>query len=190
MRPPTVDLDDDHHPDGHNTHDQLHNCRNTQHPARCGAWGDNISSLTEGHVRFVFQNVNGLSSSTGIHDALKSKMVELQGTVTALAETNVNWKNFTFRDNWETLLQRSYSTLHFSHSSCDDGHHRSTASRTSGPAWCQNPFPIVWPLTYSCRSYFSHQIVADAVYPHHRRSVQNAERHSFVGLVLSSHHKT
>jgi hypothetical protein len=51
-------------------------------------------------------------------------MVELQGTVTALAETNVNWKTFTFRDNWETLLQRSYSTLHFSHSSCDDGHHR------------------------------------------------------------------
>ena len=54
----------------------------------------------------------------------KSKMVELQGAVTALAETNVNWKNFTFRDNWETLLQQSYSTLHFSHSSCDDGHHR------------------------------------------------------------------
>ena len=110
MRPPTIDLDDDQHPDGHNAHDQLYNCRNTQHPARSGAWGDNISSLTEGHVRFVFQNVNRLSSSTGIHEALKSKMVELQGTVTALAETNVNWKNFTFQDNWETLLQRSYST--------------------------------------------------------------------------------
>ena len=124
MRPPTVDLDDNQHLDGHNASDQMYNCRNTQHPARSDAWGDNISSLTEGHVRFVFQNVNRLSSSTGIHEALKSKMVELQSTVTALAETDVNWKNFTFRDNWETLLQRSYSTLHFSHSSCDDGHHR------------------------------------------------------------------
>jgi hypothetical protein len=50
--------------------------------------------------------------------------VELQGTVTALAETNVNWKDLTFRDNWETLLQCSYSTIHFSHSLCDDGHHK------------------------------------------------------------------
>ena len=124
MRPPTVDWDDNQHLDGHNAHDQLYNCRNTQHPARSDAWGDNISSLTEGHVQFVFQNVNRFSSSTGIHEALKSKMVDFQGTVTALAETNVNWKNFTFRDNWETLLQRSYSSLHFSHSSCDDGHHR------------------------------------------------------------------
>ena len=123
MRPPTVDLDDDQHPDEHNATDQMYNCRNTQHPARSGAWGDNISSLSGGHFRFVFQNVNELFMSTGIHDALKSKMVELQGTVTALAETNVSWKNFTFCDNWETLLQHSYSTLHFSHSSCDNGHH-------------------------------------------------------------------
>ena len=90
MRPPTVDLDDDQHPDGHNAHGQMYNCRDTQHPARSGTWCDNISSLSEDHVRFVFQNVNRLSSSTGIHKALKSKMVELQGAVTALAETNVN----------------------------------------------------------------------------------------------------
>ena len=124
MRPPTVDLDGDQHPDGHNASDQMYNCRNTQHPVRRGAWGNNISSLTEGHVRFVFQNVNRLSPITGIHEALKTKLVELQGSVTALADNNVNWKNFTFHDNWETLLQCSYSTLHFSHSSCDDGHHR------------------------------------------------------------------
>ena len=71
MRPPTVDLDDDQHPDRHNASDQLYTCRNTQHPARSGAWGDNISSLSEDHVRFVFQNINGLSRSTGIHEALK-----------------------------------------------------------------------------------------------------------------------
>ena len=93
MRPPTVDLDDDQHPDGHNTHDQMYNCRNTQHPARSGAWGDNISSLTEGHVQFVFQNVNGLSSSTGIHEALKSKMVELQFTLVSASAVTVPWSS-------------------------------------------------------------------------------------------------
>ena len=90
MRPSTVDLDDNQHPDGHNATDQMYNCRNTQHPARSGAWGDNISFLSEDHVWFVFQNVNSLSVSNGIHEALKSKMMDLQGTVTALAETNVN----------------------------------------------------------------------------------------------------
>ena len=48
-------------------------------------------------------------------------MVAMKGIVTALAETNVNWKIFKFRDNWEALLQRSYASLHFSHSSCDEG---------------------------------------------------------------------
>ena len=70
---------------------------------------------------FVLQNVNGITSSTGVHEALKSKMVALGGTVTALAETNVNWQNFNFHDKWETLMQQSYASLHFSHSSCDEG---------------------------------------------------------------------
>ena len=38
----------------------------------------------------------------------KIKMIELHGTVTALVETNVNWRNFTFHDKWESLLQRCY----------------------------------------------------------------------------------
>ena len=33
-------------------------------------------------------------------------MVDLNGTVTALAETNVNWNNFKFRDDWGALLQQ------------------------------------------------------------------------------------
>ena len=37
----------------------------------------------------------------------------LHGTVTALVETNVNWQNFTFRDKWESLLQRCYASLQF-----------------------------------------------------------------------------
>ena len=48
-------------------------------------------------------------------------MVDLNGTVTALAETNENWNNFKFHDEWEALLQQSYASLHFAHSSCDEG---------------------------------------------------------------------
>jgi hypothetical protein len=47
-------------------------------------------------------------------------MVDLNGTVTTLAETNVNWNNFKFRDAWESLLQQSYASLHFAHTSCDE----------------------------------------------------------------------
>ena len=76
-----------------------------QQPPKLGAWGDDMSSISDEDVWFVFQNVNGITSSTGVHEALKSKMVALGGTVTALAETNVNWQNFNFHDKWETLLQ-------------------------------------------------------------------------------------
>ena len=41
-----------------------------------------------------FRNVNGITSSIGVHEALKSKMATQGGTVTALSETNVNWQNF------------------------------------------------------------------------------------------------
>ena len=36
----------------------------------------------------------GLPPLTGVHEALKAQMVAMKGTVTALAETNVNWTNF------------------------------------------------------------------------------------------------
>ena len=83
-------------------------------------------------VRFVFQNINGLTTFTGVHKSLKARMVDLNGTVTALAETSVNWKNFKFRDDWEALLQQSYASLHFSHSSCNEGkEHQLQRGRTS-----------------------------------------------------------
>ena len=116
-------LEDDHHPDRYH-HDHSSNHNNPLIQAKQGAWGDSISFLSNEHIRFVFQNVNGLSTSPGIHESMKSQMVALQGTMSAFAETNINWKNFTFRDSWETLLQHSYTTLQFSHSSCDEGHHR------------------------------------------------------------------
>ena len=48
-------------------------------------------------------------------------MVRLGGHITGISESNVNWRNYIFRDQWEAILQRNYATLHFSHSSCDDG---------------------------------------------------------------------
>ena len=51
-------------------------------------------------------------------------MVALQGTMSAFAETYINWKNFTLQDRLEILLQHSYTTLQFSHTSGDKGHQR------------------------------------------------------------------
>ena len=125
MRPLSVSPDDDCHQDRStqytNSNSALLQNNPKQQSPKLGAWGDDISSISDEDVWFVFQNVNGITSSTGVHEALKSKMVALGGTVTALAETNVNWQNFNFRDKWETLLQQSYASLHFSHSSCDEG---------------------------------------------------------------------
>ena len=116
-------MEDDHHPDRYH-HDHSSNSNNPLLQAKQGTWGDSISYLSNEHIRFVFQNVNRLFTSPGIHESMKSQMVALQGTMSAFAETKINWKNFTLQDRWETLLQHSYTTLQFSHSSCDKGHHR------------------------------------------------------------------
>ena len=93
MRPPSVGPDDDCHQDRstqyNNSNSALLQNNPEQQPPKLGAWGDDISSISDEDVRFVFQNVNGITSSTGVHEALKSKMVALGGTVTSLAETNV-----------------------------------------------------------------------------------------------------
>ena len=85
--------DDDCHQDRstqyNNSNSALLQNNPEQQPPKLGAWGDDISSISDEDVRFVFQNVNGITSSTGVHEALKSKMVALGGTVTSLAETNV-----------------------------------------------------------------------------------------------------
>ena len=100
---------------------QSHQQQQQQQQAKHGAWSHDINTIANQDIRFVFQNINGLTSLTGVHEALKAQMVAMMGTVTALAETNVNWKNFKVRDSWEALLQQSYASLHFSHSSCDEG---------------------------------------------------------------------
>ena len=88
-------LEDDHHPDRYH-HDHSSNHNNLPLQAKHGAWGDSISYLSNEHIRFVFQNVNELSTSSGIHESMKSQMVALQGTMSAFAETNINWKIFIF----------------------------------------------------------------------------------------------
>ena len=117
--------DDDYHQDRSTQHTNSNSAplqnNPEQQPPKLGTCGNDINTISDEDVRFIFQNVNGITSSTGVHEALKSKMVALGGAVTALAETNVNWQNFNFRDKWETLLQQSYPSLHFSHSSCDEG---------------------------------------------------------------------
>ena len=107
MRPPSVSPDDDQDRSTQytNSNSALLQDNSKQQPPKLGAWGDDINTISDEDVWFIFQNVNGVTSSTGVHEALKSKMVALGGTVTALAKTNVNWKNLHFRDKWETLLQ-------------------------------------------------------------------------------------
>ena len=138
MRPPSVGPDDGCHQDRStqytNSNSALPQNSSQQQSPKLGAWGDDINTISNEDVWFVFQNVNGITSSTGVHKALKSKMVALGGTVTALAETNVNWQNFNFHDKWETLMQQSYASLHFSHSSCDEGTQQSC--NVVGQVWC------------------------------------------------------
>ena len=116
-------LEDDHHPYRYH-HDDSWDHNNPPLKAKHGAWGDNKSYQSSEHIQLVFQDVSGLSTSPSINESMKSQKVALQGTMSAFVETNINWKNFTFQDRWETLLQCSYITLQFSHTSCDKGHHR------------------------------------------------------------------
>ena len=106
MRPSSGGHDDDCHQERStqytNSNSALLQNNFKQQPPKLGAWGDDISAISDEDVWFVFQNVNGITSSTGVHEVLKSKMVALGGTVTTLAETNVNWQNFNFHDKWET----------------------------------------------------------------------------------------
>ena len=128
MRQSSVDPDDDHHLDGSTSsindsdpekteNESQHQQQQTKH----GAWGHDITTIHSENVHFVFQNINGLTSLTGVHESLNARMVDLDGSVTALVETNVNWNNFKFQDDWEALLQQSYTSLYFACSSCDEG---------------------------------------------------------------------
>ena len=74
-----------------------------QQQTKHGALGHNITTIHNENVCFVFQNIIGLTYFTGVHESLKARMVDLNGTVTAVAETNVNWNNFKFCDDWEAL---------------------------------------------------------------------------------------
>ena len=108
MRPRSVSPDDDCHQDKStqytNSNSALIQNNSQQQPPKLGAWGDDINTISDEDIWFIFQNVNGITSSTGVHEAFKVKMVALGGTVTDLSETNVNWQNFNFHDKWETLL--------------------------------------------------------------------------------------
>ena len=95
MRHSSVDLGEDYHPDddtstGSNSNHHLSQ-ETTPQSGKMGTWGDTITTISDEDVCFLFQNVNAHSNLPGIHESLKSKMIELHGIVTALVETYVNW---------------------------------------------------------------------------------------------------
>jgi hypothetical protein len=84
-------------------------------------WGSTPDSLADNDIRFLFQNVNGLSTQASVYAEVQANIVRLGTHVVAMGETNLNWRNFTIRDMWESTLQRQYAKLFFSHSSCNEG---------------------------------------------------------------------
>ncbi len=84
-------------------------------------WGGSVSVCDEDSIQFIFQNVNGISRSSAIHEEIKASEIRLGAHMTALCETNINWRNHSFWDEWELKLQRNYTERQFSHSSCNEG---------------------------------------------------------------------
>ena len=54
-----------------------------------------------------------------IHAAIQSNNMRLRGNLTGMCETNVNWRNYTFRDKWETKISRGLTDMRFSLASCN-----------------------------------------------------------------------
>ena len=88
---------------------------------RMDSWGDSASSLDDGDIRVIFQNVNGITRSPVTHKEIKANLIRLGPHLSALGETNINWRNHQVRDQWENTLQRDHTELQFSYSSCDEG---------------------------------------------------------------------
>ena len=55
------------------------------------------------------------------HAEIQQNIMRFQNHITGLCETNVNWRNYGFRDSWERKMQAGFTTLYFSHSSCNEG---------------------------------------------------------------------
>ncbi len=94
------------------------------HPSKytAGAWGHSISEFNEEEdIRIVFQNVNGLSRVPATHAEFKLNMYWMKPHLVGICEPNVNWRNTTFWDQWESSLQRWSTELQFAHSSCNEG---------------------------------------------------------------------
>ena len=84
-------------------------------------WGDRHEDLNNDHMRrLVFQNFNEITSFATVHAENQANHIRLQGHLTGMSETNVNWKNYTFRNRWEQRLMKGYTELKFCHRSCDE----------------------------------------------------------------------
>ena len=90
--------------------------------ADLAAWGDTPEDLHEDDIRLVFQNVNGITTYDHVHAEIQSNNIRLRGHLTGMCETNVNWRNYIFRDKWETKMSRGHTDMRFSHASCNQGY--------------------------------------------------------------------
>ena len=59
-------------------------------------WGDQHKDLNDDHISLLFQNINGLTIFATVHAEVQANHIRLQGDLTGMSETNVNWKNYTF----------------------------------------------------------------------------------------------
>ena len=79
-------------------------------PAPTTSFGDPIIQKSESTIRLFFQNVKGLSSSSGSEDYryYMSCLQSLQVDFAGLAETNTSWQHHHLRDDFRNATKRTY----------------------------------------------------------------------------------
>jgi len=116
---PRVNPDAGHHPEETSATDDGN--QHTHKVPPLGHWGDPMANIADDTIRILYQNVNGLSTSSSVYEEVKLNIVRLGSHLTTMSETNLNWQNHKTRDTWESTLQREYADMLFSHSSCNEG---------------------------------------------------------------------
>ncbi len=85
-------------------------------------WGDKMNKVTNNSIRILFQNVKGMYiPSPATHEEFKSNAIKLGAHLIGICESNVNLRHASLHHQWENPLQRRYTELQFSHSSCNEG---------------------------------------------------------------------
>jgi hypothetical protein len=82
--------------------------KNPLDPFPSKSYGDAIIQKSDHTVRFFFQNVHGLSASSGSadHRYFLNSLQSLKVDVAGLAETNTCWQHSHLRDEFNTVVRR------------------------------------------------------------------------------------